>query len=434
MKTRVLSISALLLFVGWAVAADWPQWRGPQRTGVSAETGLLKVWPKEGPKLLWTFKNAGLGHGSFAVVGNTLYTLGTRGDDEIVIALDVTSGAELWTAKIAPLFVAVDQHIGWGDGPRSTPTIDGNHLYALGGQGELVCLDIAAKGKEVWRKNLPKDLGGEMMTGWGFSESPLIDGPLLLCTPGGAQGTVAALNKMTGTLVWQSKELKNKAPYSSIVVAEIHGVRQYVQNSFVDVTGGFVSGIAAQDGKVLWTMPTFKGDSYNIGPTPIVKDNLVYVSTQNGVTGCHLFALDKSFKAKDLYSKANQKVMKNNHGGVVLIGDHVYGHSERSGWVCQEFKTGDQVSVKTLDAHSTSLTAADGMLYFFTDDGVASLVEATPKMFTEISSFKLPERSKIPDTRATSRKSKTWAHPVVANGHLYLRDHDLLFCFDVKAK
>jgi outer membrane protein assembly factor BamB len=316
MTIRPPALALLLLSATVAGAADWPQWRGPDRSGVSGETGLLKAWPKDGPKLLWTFKNAGIAHSSFAVVADTLYTLGTRGDSEIVIALDAKKGEEKWTVKIGPIFDATGN---WGHGPRSTSTVDGDRLYALGSDGDLVCVDLGAK-KEVWRKNLPKDFGGEMMTDWGFSESPLIDGDTLICTPGGAKGTLVALNKKDGSVRWQSAELTYKAPYSSAVVATVHGVRQYVQNSFGgDTDGGYVSGFRAKDGKVLWTAKTFKGESYDIGPTPIVRDNLIYATTYNPVTGCHLFEIGMDFKPRDLYSKKNQKVMKNNHGGVVVV-------------------------------------------------------------------------------------------------------------------
>ena len=229
-----------------AGAADWPQWRGPERTGVSKETGLLKSWPKEGPKLLWTYKNLGIGFSGPAIVGDRLYTMGARNEVTYVIALDIKNGSEIWSHKVGPIFT----QDAYGDGPRSTPTIDGEYLYALDGNGELVCLETA-KGKEIWRKNLIKDLGGELMTEWGYSESVLIDGDKLICTPGGDKGTLAALDKKTGAVLWRSTELKNKAPYSSVMAAQIGGVRQYIQTSFIDKTaGGAVCGFDAKDGDI----------------------------------------------------------------------------------------------------------------------------------------------------------------------------------------
>lgn len=438
MNFRIPALVLLLAATGGASADDWPQWRGPNRNGISKETGLLKSWPKGGPKLLWTFKDAGIGFSSFAVVGDKLYTLGTRGKDEVVLALDIAkNGAELWTAKIGP--ISKSSGSAWGEGPRATPTLDGKLLFALGGQGDLVCLDIsdAGKAKEVWRKNLETDFGGEMMTEWGYSESPLVDGDLLVCTPGGDDGTIVAMKKTDGKLVWRSKQLKNKAPYSSIVAADIHGVRQYIQNSYVDETvGGYISGIAAKDGKVLWSMPTFKGHSYAVVPTPIVKDNLVYMTSGYGA-GCHCFEISKDMKATDLYSKDKWKAFKNTHGGVVLLGDHIYGHSEGIGWACQELKTGNIVwdDRNTLKTRSGAVTSAEGMLYCLTEEeGEVALVAANTKGFQPISTFKIPELSQLRGKLPTSRSAKVWAHPVVANGRLYLRDYEFIWCYDIKAK
>ena len=440
MAMRFLAMAAFLFGVSSAKADDWPQWRGPDRSGVSKETGLLKTWPKEGPKLLWTYKNAGAAHSSCAVVGDKLYTLGTRGPDEIVIALDVSKGTELWMAKIGTIYEAFGN---WGHGPRSTPTVDGDRLYALGSQGDLVCFDLANKGKEVWRKNLQKDFAGAQMAdpnNWGWSESPLIDGPHLICTPGGEKGTLVALNKKDGALVWQSKDLKNQAPYSSIVVAEILGVRQYVQDSYKNTVGGYVHGIAAKDGRLLWSKPLFKGTAYDVSPAPVVMNNLVYATTYLATSGCHCFEIQKKgdgFTATDLYSKENQKVMKNHHGGVVLIDGYIYGYSDNTGWICQDLKIGDlkwAEKEKIACAYTGAIIAATGQLYVLTDKGEVAMFAANPMEFKELGAFQLPESSKLPQTVSTSRDSKTWAHPVIANGKLYVRDHDLIFCFDVKGK
>lgn len=430
---RILAASLFLLSTATlAHADDWPQFRGVDRSGVSKETGLLKAWPKEGPKLLWTFKDAGYGHSGPAIVGDVLYTIGSRDEkDEAVLALDKKAGTLLWSAKIGPMFNFNGNT--WGEGARSTPTVDGNMLYALGAQGDLVCLDLSAKGKEVWRKNLIKDLGGEMMTEWGFSESPLVDGDLVICSPGGAKGTVAALDKKTGAVRWQTAGLKNPAPYSSIVVAEIQKTRQYIQNSYLGDDGGVISGIDAKTGKVLWTEPTFKGSSYAIAPTPIVIGDFVYM-TSGYNAGCHGFDIGEGFTVKDRFTKKNQKSMKNTHGGVVLVGEHVYGHSERLGWTCQELTKGNIVwsDNNTVETQSGGITAAEGMLYLFTEDGEVALVKADPTQFELVSAFKLPMRSKLPATKTSFRQSKPWAHPVISGGCLYLRDHDLIFCFDIK--
>jgi outer membrane protein assembly factor BamB len=419
-------------------ADDWPQYRGPLRDGVSREEGLLKAWPKEGPPLKWTFKNAGLGFSDVAVVGKVVYLAGTRKDDEVIIALDLEKGTELWTAPIGPIFTFKNNT--WGDGPRGTPTVAGDLIYCLGGQGDLVCVDL--KGKEKWRKNMIKDLGGEMMTEWGYSESPLVDGDLVLCTPGGKDGTFAALDRKTGAVKWRSKELKNSAPYSSLVVATINGVRQYIGNSYDAEVGGFISGIDAAKGTVLWSMPIFEGASYNLSPTPIVKDNLVYITSSTGSGGgCHLFEIDKDMKATDKYPAKVQRKVKNNHGGVILVGDHVYGHTNNETWFCQDFQKGKvdwdfqpRDDDNPLKCPSGSITAADGKLYFYTDKGVAILVDVNPEKFVEISRFTIPNLSAFPKELPRSKASKVWSHPVIAHGCLFLRDCEFVYCYDIRAK
>jgi outer membrane protein assembly factor BamB len=440
MKARLLLIlCASLTLCSAAVAADWPQWRGPDRSGVSKETGLLKAWPKSGPKRLWTFKKAGLGFSGPAIVGDRLYTMGVRNEMTYVIALDVNKSEEIWSTKIGALFTFKGNE--WGDGPRSTPTVDGDRLYALDATGLLVCLETAA-GKEVWRKDLIKDLGGEMMTEWGYSESPLVDGAMLMCTPGGPKGTVAALDKNSGQVIWRSTDLKNKAPYSSIVISEAAGIRQYIQTSYIsDEEGGVVSGFAVKDGKLLWSEPTFKEKSYAIAPTAIVRDNVVFVTSNMIGPGCHLFQISSKgtgITVKDLYAKRNQrKLLLNDHGGVVLVGDHVYGHCGGKGWMCQDLKSGQ---VTWLDRNqlecqkSGSIVAADGRLYLFTDAGTVALLEANPEKWQESGRFDLPEKSTSNKGRASGRDAAIWTPPVVANGRLYLRDQELLFCYDVREK
>lgn len=443
MHRPLLAALAGFVIASFALADDWPNFRGPERNGQSKEKGLLKAWPKGGPQLVWTFKNAGLGHSSFAVVKGVLYTLGTDYDaknpntsakDEYVIAIDEKKGTELWRVKIGPLYSYKGNS--YGDGPRSTPTIDGTNLYALGGDGDLVCIDLATK-KEAWRKNLVKDLGGVIMDKYGWSESPLIDGKLLICTPGGPNGTLAALDKTNGNVIWRSFKLTNHAPYSSPIVADIHGVRQYIQTSYHNKTGdihGAISGISADKGNLLWSQTIFTNSNDGIGSTPIVSGNQVYVSSGFG-GGCHLFEIDKKQNATEKFAKPLWKKVKNLQGGVVLIDGHVYGHSEPNFWICQDFKTGkiawDDRNTFPV-TKSGAITAAEGMLYLYTDDGNVGLAAADSTAFKLISTFALPEKSTIPANRKTSRQSQIWPHPVIANGTLFLRDHENIFAFAIK--
>lgn len=426
----------LLLAAANASAADWPQFRGPKRDGISAETGLLQEWPKDGPKLLWTYRDAGLGFSCPAIVGDTLYTLGGWDDGEYVLAIDMKTGKEQWKTKVGKLFDFKGN--AWGDGPRSTPTVDGAHIYALGGFGDLICVERKA-GKEVWRKSFVKDFDGEMMSEWGYSESPLVDGDVLVVTPGGSKGTLAALDKKTGAVRWRSKGTTFAAPYSSVMISEAAGVKQYIQNSYdknAMPEEGFTSGIDAKTGETLWKEQIFKQHSYAIAPAPIVTGDLVYITSGYG-GGCHLFQIkkgEKGLEAKDLYSKAIQKKVKNTHGGMVLVDGKLYGHSESSQWVCQDLKSGKVLWADrdNLETQSGSITAADNRLYLLSQEGEVVLLEISAKEWSEKGRFKLPEASKLRGKAPNRQYAAVWAYPVVANGRLYLRDQELIFCYDIK--
>jgi outer membrane protein assembly factor BamB len=405
-------LSTMLGFVHSALLAggdDWPQWRGADRSDVSKETGLLKAWPAGGPKRVWMFENAGHGYSGPAIVQGKFFTLGTRDGNEILLVLDANSGKELWTAKLGPV---LDND--WGEGPRGTPTVDGNRVYALSGPGNLHCVSVA-DGKVLWQVSM-KSLGGEIPK-WGFSESVLVDGDQVICTPGGSKGTLAALNKLTGKVMWRSQDFTDPAHYSSVVPAKINNTAQYVQR-----TEKSIAGIASKDGKLLW-QTSFPGRTAVI-PTPIVRGNEVYVTAGYG-SGCKMVRIGADNAVTTVYEN---KVIKNHHGGVVLVGDYLYGHGDPA-WVCQNFKTGEEVwSERGLGKGSVG--CADGMLYCL-DEGSGSvvLVEASPKAWKESGRFKLD-----PQTKIRSSRGKIWTHPVVSNGKLYLRDQDLIYCYDVKAR
>ncbi len=411
--------SVLAVVVGFGLAAsavfadDWTQWRGPHRENKSKETGLLKEWPKDGPPLAWEARKLGGGYSGLSVAAGKIFTMGDRADGAYAVGLDEKDGKSLWETKIG-------QAGGGGGypGPRCTPTVDGELVFVLGQFGDLACLE-SATGKEVWHKNMEKDYSGQMMSGWGYAESVLIDGDRLVCTPGGAKGTMIALNKKTGETLWRSAEIGDAAAYSSIVPAEIGGQHQYVQ-----LTAAHVFGVAVDTGKVLWSAARKGGTA--VIPTPIVSREYVYVTSGYGA-GCNLFKVTASggdLKAEEVY---HNKDMTNHHGGLVLVDDNVYGFSDRGHFTCMALKSG---SVVWRDKAGTlgkgSLTFAEGNIYYRNEsnEGTIWLVEATPDGFKEHGHFNQPDRS----------KANSWPHPVVSNGKLYIRDQDVLLCFDVKAK
>ncbi len=408
---------AVLLLLGSAIGAattlaanfDWPQWRGADRTDVSKETGLLKSWPAGGPKRIWLYENGGNGYSGPAIAGGKLFTIGTRDGNEVLLALDANTGKELWSASLGEI-LAND----WGGGPRGTPTIDGDRVYAMSGKGNVASVNIA-DGKVLWQQGMTA-LGGRVPQ-WGYTESVLIDGDHAVCTPGGSQGAIAAMDKKTGKVVWRSTEFKDGAQYSSLVPAVINGTRQYVQ-----LTMQSIAGVAAKDGKLLWHSP-WPGKTAVI-PTPIVRDNLVYVTAGYGV-GCRQIKIGPGNEVTTAY---DNKVMKNHHGGVILVGDHLYGHSSQPDtWVCQDFKTGEEVW-NHRDFGKGAVAYADGMLYCVAEkDGAVALIDASPKGWQEHGRFKLD-----PQTKIRSQRGRIWTHPVISNGKLYLRDQDLIYCYDIK--
>ncbi len=393
-----------------AFGADWPQWRGDSRRDHSPDKGLLAQWPQEGPKQVWSFNNAGSGYAGFAIAKDSLFTMGLRDGQEFLIAVNASTGKELWSSSAGQKYPN-----GWGDGPRMTPTVDGDRVFAIGGQGLLICVE-AKNGKLIWSKNLVTDLGGQLQD-WGYTESPLVVGDIVICTPGGPQGTLAGLDKSSGAVRWRTSGLTDKAQYSSPILIQHEGQPQVVQlvmNRFF--------GVSPEDGSVLWKKD-FPGRVAVI-PTPIYDDGIVYVTAGYGV-GCEAVRLGTNHSIAPLYSN---KVMKNHHGGVVCVDGYLYGHSDGAGWVCQELKTGKEIwSHKGFG--KGSVTYADGKLICLDErNGDVALVEASTQGWKELSRFKL-----APLSSKRSSQGGIWPHPVVVNGRLYLRDQELLHCFNVKS-
>jgi hypothetical protein len=387
----------------------WGQWFGAERDGLSPDTALLGRWPDGGPRLAWTARGIGLGFSSVVFAGNRIFTMGDAGDAAHLFALDAADGQVVWFAPVG------DTGGTRNPGPRATPCTDGELVFGLGHDGELVCV-TAADGEEKWRCNLIDDWGGEMMSGWDYSESPLLDGDRIVCCPGGAEGTVLALDKATGEKVWRSTELTDRAPYSSLVTATIGGVRQYIV--FTDRS---VAGIAAADGELLWRAD--RPGETAICATPVYDEGLVFVSSGYGV-GCNAFritAADGAFVAEEVYAG---KQMQNHHGGLVLVGGHVYGIGRRD-LKCIELRTG-KVVWENKCVGKGSIGYADGHLVLRSERGAGELawVEATPEGYVEKGRFTPPEHNEEPK----------WTYPVVFGGRLYVRDQDVLLCYDVSAQ
>jgi len=394
----------------------WTSFRGASRADHSPDQGLLKKWPKGGPKLLWQSQVCGKGYSGPAIVDGKVYYTGTIDGNAKIICLKVEDGEEVWSTNFGD-DPEKGYNTGWGSGPRGTPTVSDGMVYAISANGTLTAVD-AGTGKKKWSKDFLSDFGGKVPT-WGYSESPLADGDWLIVTPGGEGGAIAALDKKTGKTIWRSEELTDHAEYSSVIIAEVNGEKQYVQLFMKKLAG-----VDAKTGELLWSSRWPKGRTAVI-PTPIYKDGKVYITSGYGA-GCKLVDISGS-EAKDLWEN---KTMKNHHGGVVLVDGYLYGFSDSLGLVCQNFETGEKVwSQKGDGIQKGAVHYADGLLYCVDEhEGSVFIAEASPKAYREMGRFSLPKETEL----RQGTNGKVWTHPVVFDGKLYLRDQDLVFCYDVK--
>jgi outer membrane protein assembly factor BamB len=456
-----LVLPSISAFAAPPESFDWPQWQGPDRKAVSKERGLLKEWTKDGPPLAWKINGLGGGYSAPSIVAGRIFGMSSRGDDEVVWALSESDGKTLWVTRLGP---AVREGMPQGiEGPGCTPTVDGERLYVLGLGGELACLQVQ-DGKLAWHLSLTRDLGGRVPT-WRFNESPLVDGDKVICTPGGQDATLVALDKSTGKTIWKSQVPGDAdsgpggpggaggagggpgrspggpgrrpggfggfgggsgAAYASAIAIDFDGQRQFVQ-----LTSKALVGIAASDGRFLWRHDRPANRMGINCSTPVYHDGLLFAASAYG-TGGALVKLSKDenggVKAEEVYFTRR---MQNHHGGMIVLDGCLYGANggnEGGNLICLDFKTGDVKwdgrELARGVAPKGSILLADGRLYYRHESGTMTLVEPNSKEYIERGRFEQPDRTKSP----------AWAHPVIANGKLYLRDQDVLLCYDVKAK
>jgi outer membrane protein assembly factor BamB len=438
----VLTISAQHAFC--AGSFDWPQWQGPERNAVSKERGLLLEWPKDGPPLAWKIQGIGSGYSGPSIAAGRIYGMSNRGGDEFIWALSETNGKELWATRLGP---ALTEGMPQGkEGAGCTPTLDGERLYVLGLSGDLACLQ-ANDGKIIWRRSLTNDFGGVIPT-WRYNESPLIDGDKVVCTPGGKDATLVALNKLTGETIWKTEVpapsggnaegpgggrgggrtgfRDSGASYSSAIAIDFVGQRQYVQ-----LTAKSLVGVSASDGKLLWRYDRAANRAAINCSTPLYHDGKVFAASAYG-NGGGLVTLSKDgnsgIKAEEAWFSKN---MENHHGGVVVVDNALYGSNGGNGGgylVCLDFQTGDVLwNERDPDKRRVtkgSVALADGRIYYRTEEGSMLLIEPNRKEYIERGRFEQPDRSGKP----------AWTHPIIVNGKLYIRDQDMLLCYDVKAR
>ena len=387
--------------------ADWPQWLGPERTGLSKESGLMKQWPASGPPRVWLIANLGAGYGSISIQGDRIFVQSLIGRQSTVASLNRADGKMIWSKVVGP-----GSYNDRGSGPRGTPTVDGDRLYVLTENGDLACLRTQ-DGSVLWQRNILRDFNGRNIP-WLISESPLIDGNKVIVAPGGRGAGVVALDKMSGETIWTSKDLSDAAGYASVVAADVQGVR-----TLMTLTAQAGVGIRASDGQLMWKYPRVSNTTANI-TTPIFHDNKVFYTSAYGTGGAllGLAAQAGEVKAQEIYFT---RQMQNHHGGVVLVDGYLYGFNN-SILTCLEFASGERVW-RHRSVGKGSLTYADGNLYILSEDNVVGLAEATPAGYKEKGRFQIADQG-LP----------SWAHPVVSGGRLYIRDQTTLASYDIRAQ
>ncbi|MFO1091695.1 MAG: PQQ-binding-like beta-propeller repeat protein [Planctomycetaceae bacterium] len=412
----VTTLGSVILAAGSGRTDDWPQWRGLHRDGVSHEHGRLADWTRHPPKLEWNVAGMGRGYASVSIADGRLYTTGNFDNGQGVVCVDARSGVQLWRRTVTS---DSPQHS--YPGSRCTPTIDGDRLYAITSDGRIACLKTD-DGEVVWSQDF-QQWGGKMMSGWGYSESPLVDGDRVICTPGGPGAMLVALDKRTGNVVWKSdvpdfNPGKSGAGYSSIVISQGGGVKQYVT-----LIGAGAVGVRADDGKFLWGYARIANKTANIS-TPLVGGDHVFVSTgyQTGAALLKLVPKDGGVEAKEEYF-LDSKTFQNQHGQMVLIDGHVYaGNQHRNGFpICVELASGKVAwggTERGPGTGSAAINAAGGHVIFRYQDGVVALIEATPSGY-HLHGTLTPE----------FQEAESWAQPVVVDGKLYLREQDQLMCY-----
>ncbi len=421
----VLVVLAAPLLPTGATAADWPTFRGPERTGVAPDTGLLDTWPAAGPRLVWETAGAGRGYASLAIAGKRIYTLGdglsTAGDkDEYLSCFDRDTGKQLWKTKTGQPWSEGAES--W-QGSRSTPTVDGEMVYVITPFGQLVAC-ATADGKERFRVDLKAQFGGTKGDSWGYSESPLVDDNRLVCTPGGEQATLVALDKKTGQPLWTCPMKGDRgAGHSSIVVSQPLSSQTGGRKVYVQTTAAGAFAVDAETGRFQWAYPIDQTTA--VVPTPIVRGDLVFFSAgykRGGALLRQVPGADGSVTMKEIYGL--KKELANKHGGIVLVGDHLYGDSDDAGIpFCAELMTGNVVWKKRGSGKgSATVTAADGHLYVRFADGTLALVKADPADYAEAATLKIPGSDARP----------SWAHSVILDGQLYLREQDKILCYDLR--
>ena len=402
----------VIITVNFSAGQKISDWRPENRTGISAETGLLKSWPATGPEMLWSTEELPTGLSSETFGNKLIYLTGLSDDKDVLVALD-TLGKIKWKTPYGRAWN------GSFPDSRCTPTVEGNRVYVSSGFGDLACMD-ALKGNIIWSVKASELYKGTYGP-WGIAESLLIDGNKIYFTPGGHETTTVALNKKTGSLIWKSESLNDDPAYVSPILINYSG-----KKLLVNVSASYVFAIDPATGKMVWKIKHLEINSEKAEVikcvTPVYKDGKIYVTGGYDHGAFQLGLTDGGNNAKVLWT---DQVLDVHHGGVVLINGYLYGSNWLSNndgnWCCVDWNTG----LKKYEEHwkcKGSIIAADGLLYIYDErSGFVGLVKPNPEKFDLISSFKISKGN-----------GPYWSHPVIKNGKLYIRHGKALMAFNIK--
>lgn len=406
-------IKIYLLLIVLAVLAEnicaQTQWRGPNRDGIYPEKNLLKEWPADGPKLLWSFSDLGTGQGSAVISGDKIFVTGipdTLNADGYLFAFDI-SGNMLWKKNYGKDWNGIFP------GARSTPTVVNDLIYVVSGSGAACCLK-AENGEQVWSVDFFKDLKADSVQ-FGFCESPLIDGDRIYLTPGGAENNVAALNRFTGEKIWSSPGYQEKATYSSPILINHNGHRL-----FVNLTSTSIIGLDAETGQMYWRIHQFQDNKIHAN-TPVYHDGKLYISSASRKDSSGLVMLQLSDDGQKASIGWRNKEFINLSGSFILKDGFLYGGAYlQPKWFCIDMASG-QTKYIAKELGGGAVIYADGLFYCYAEkDGEMALADGTPEQFRIISKFKVP-----------LGMAQHWAHPVIADGKLFVRHNNALMVYDI---
>ena len=412
-------LCSLLVSISSTVCADWPQWLGPKRNNISNEKGLLKKWPDDGPKMLWHTDGLGAGYSTVSICDNTIYVTGIKEKTGLLTAMDMT-GKINWQKPYGPEWTKSYPS------SRSTPTIDSDKAYIFSGLGVVYCLD-ATTGDKIWSLDVVEKFKGER-NHWGMAESVIVDGDKVICTPGGKDASLVALNKNTGDLIWRTEDLSSPSCYSSGIIVERGNLRLVVA-----LTVDYLVGVDIETGQVLWKyfcddymnpdLRSFGRDSMPV--TPFYYNGSIYVTSGYDMGSARF---DISPDGKSIKRAWYDYTLDCHHGGVVVVDGYIYGSNwlsnTRGNWVCLDFNTGKVMYETEWQTNKGSISYADGMLYCYDEKkGTVALVKPNPSSFDIISTFEVK-----------LGEDQHWAYPVIYGGTLYIRHGQVLMAYDVKGR